>query len=186
LDPNIDRGNSDFDVRHSFSGAATYDLPGPGKNRYLKAMFGHWSLDAILRMHTAPPVWVTQRVFFNPLFGVFGLTRPNVIEGVPLYLYDKVYPGGKRLNPAAFVESTSGLQGTLGRNVLRGFPVSQLDFAVRRQFALRESLHLQFRAEFFNLFNHPNFGPPVPILGALTLVCLRRCSTRASASITLV
>jgi hypothetical protein len=49
----------------------------------------------------------------------------------------------------------------LGRNALRGFGATQWDFAVRRQFSLRESLRLQFRAEFFNLLNHPNFGNPV-------------------------
>ena len=165
LDPDIDRGNSDFDVRHSFSAATTYDLPSPEDNRFLGALFGHWSVDSILRMHTAPPVWVTERPFLNPLFGVIGLTRPNVIEGVPLYLYDKSYPGGKRINPAAFINSTADRQGSLGRNVLRGFPVSQLDLAVRRKFALGEGIDLHIRAEFFNAFNHPNFGPPVDVFG---------------------
>jgi hypothetical protein len=48
----------------------------------------------------------------------------------------------------------------LGRNVLRGFPVFQTDLALRRQFSLTERVNLQFKAEFFNAFNHPNFADP--------------------------
>jgi hypothetical protein len=69
-------------------------------------------------------------------------------------------------NPAAFTPvptNASGnptqVQGTLGRNVMRGFGASQIDFAIHRQFNLTERVNLQFRAEAFNLFNHPNFGP---------------------------
>jgi hypothetical protein len=51
-------------------------------------------------------------------------------------------------------------QGTLGHNSLRGFAVSQLDLALRRRFNLTEQIDLQFRADFFNIFNHPNFGDP--------------------------
>jgi hypothetical protein len=51
-------------------------------------------------------------------------------------------------------------QGELGRNSLRGFPVSQLDFSLRRQFKFTERYKLQFRADIFNVFNHPNFGDP--------------------------
>jgi hypothetical protein len=96
---------------------------------------------------------------------VVGLNRPNLILGVPLYIYDESLPGGRRINPAAFAEVSTGQQGSLGRNVLRAFPVSQLDFAVRRQFALHEGLRLQVRAEFFNIFNHPNFAPPADVFG---------------------
>jgi hypothetical protein len=49
----------------------------------------------------------------------------------------------------------------LGRNALRGFGASQWDFSVHRDFAIREPVKLQFRAEMFNVLNHPNFGPPV-------------------------
>jgi hypothetical protein len=52
-------------------------------------------------------------------------------------------------------------QGDLPRNALRGFSLAQWDFAVHREFPIHESLKLQFRAEMFNVLNHPNFGPPV-------------------------
>ena len=56
-------------------------------------------------------------------------------------------------------------QGNLPRNALRGFGLTQWDFAVHREFPIHESLKLQFRAEMFNVLNHPNFGPPVGNLG---------------------
>ena len=70
------------------------------------------------------------------------------------------YPGGKILNGAAFTEPPTGQQGDFGRNVLRGFGASQADVAFQRQFQLTERMQLRFRGEFFNIFNHPNFGPP--------------------------
>ena len=57
-------------------------------------------------------------------------------------------------------------QGDLTRNALRGFGAYQWDFAVHRDFPIRERMKLQFRAEMFNILNHPNFGPPVGDLGA--------------------
>jgi hypothetical protein len=66
------------------------------------------------------------------------------------------------------VDPTSGnpiRQGTLGRNALRGFGATQWDLAVHREFPIWESLYLQFRAEMFNVLNHPNFGPPSSSFG---------------------
>jgi hypothetical protein len=158
LDPEIDRGPSDFDVRHYAAAAATYDVPSPMMNRFLRAVFSDWSVDTILRARSATPVRVLQKGNLGWLFGVSGVARPNLIPGVPLYIYDSTSPGGKRINPAAFANAVPGQQGTLGRNAVRGFPASQVDFALRRRFALREGMHLQLRAEFFNIFNHPNFA----------------------------
>jgi hypothetical protein len=83
-----------------------------------------------------------------------------VSPGLPLKLFGSQYPGGKIFNKAAFTAAPAGQQGNFGRNVLRGFGAFQTDFAVQRQFRLTERLGLRFRSEFFNIFNHPNFGPP--------------------------
>jgi hypothetical protein len=83
-----------------------------------------------------------------------------VNPGVPFYLYGSQYPGGKAFNPAAFSDAGPGTQGNLGRNALRGFGAWQDNFAVRRQFKITERVNMQFRAEAFNLFNHPNFADP--------------------------
>ena len=86
--------------------------------------------------------------------------RPNVNPGAPLELHETQYPGGKTLNKAAFTAPPVGQQGNFGRNVLRGFGASQADFGLQRQFPIAEKVRLRFRAEFFNIFNHPNFGNP--------------------------
>jgi hypothetical protein len=112
-----------------------------------------------LRARTATPINIIQTtgVFTGDLVEAL---RPDLIDGVPVHLRDASAPSGRRLNPAAF-RAVVGRQGTLGRNALRGFGLSQLDLAVRRQFVLGEAARLQVRAEFFNVFNHPNFGDPV-------------------------
>ena len=66
-------------------------------------------------------------------------------------------PGGRAINPNAFTAVSSGL-GDAPRNFARGFGAWQMDLAVRRDFPIHERLKLQFRAEAFNIFNHPNFG----------------------------
>jgi hypothetical protein len=86
--------------------------------------------------------------------------RPNVNPGVPLEMFGAQYPGGKIFNNAAFTAPSSG-QGDFGRNVLRGFGAMQADIAFQRQFHFTERVQIRFRGEFFNIFNHPNFGPPI-------------------------
>ena len=100
--------------------------------------------------------------------------RPDVVAGSAFlsYIGPQSIPGGKAFNPAAFtsppLDPATGLpvsEGDLPRNALRGFGLAQWDFAVHREFPIHESLKLQFRAEMFNVLNHPNFGPPVGNLG---------------------
>jgi hypothetical protein len=163
--PSWDYGNSDFDVRHSFSTAVSYNLPSPKESRLLRAVAGNWALDTMFRASSAPPVNIFSNL--DP-FGLIahgysfttGYQRPDVVPGQPFYLYGSQYPGGKAFNPAAFVDPTTDGQGNLGRNVLRGFSSWQQDLAIRREFPIHEQLKLQFRAEMFNIFNHPNFGDP--------------------------
>jgi hypothetical protein len=71
-----------------------------------------------------------------------------------------MYPGGKRLNPAAFRTPPAGRQGTLPRNFLRGFPAEQINLSLARTFRIGERWRLQFTADIFNVFNHPNFADP--------------------------
>jgi len=156
--PNVDRGNSDFDIRHSFTAGATYGLPTPQWNAFARATLGGWSVDAFILARSAPPVNVTGTIVFAA--GTALYPRPNVVPGQPLELFGSQYAGGKIFNKAAFTPAPRGEQGDFGRNVLRGFGATQADVAFQRQFPLRERLNLRFRAEFFNIFNHPNFGPP--------------------------
>jgi len=160
--PNIDRSDSDFDIRHSFTTGVTYDLPSPESNKFAHAALGGWSVDCFIFARTAPPVDVVSGIVFAN--GIALYPRPNVNTAVPLVLYGFQYPGGKAFNPAAFTAPPTGQQGDFGRNVLRGFGAWQADLALQRQFHLTEKLGLRFRAEFFNIFNHPNFGSPTNTL----------------------
>ncbi len=159
INPQMDRGPSDFDVRHTFNGAITYNFPNASVGTVGNAILRNWGMDSIFTARTATPVNIITGS--SSLFGVPGGTRPNLTLGVPLYLVDSTVGGGRRINRAAFAPPPAGQQGTLGRNALRGFGVWQLDFALRRQFNLKERVNLQLRAEFFNVFNHPNFGDPI-------------------------
>jgi hypothetical protein len=159
LNPNFDRGSSDFDVRHNFTSAVSYDIPKPSTGALGKAVFGGWSVDAIGTARTALPV---------NLVGGFSddgsaQVRPDVIPDQPWYISGP-YPGGRSVNPGAFepvpTDANGGAlrQGNLGRNAVRGLGAWQVDFALRRKFDLGERWKIEFRSEFFNVFNHPNFG----------------------------
>jgi hypothetical protein len=162
-----ERGSSDYDIRHTFSGAVSYNIPAPGSGIW-KSIFGNWSTDSILYARTAPPVNVVtgQNPFGGFLSGASSVQRPNLVSGVPLWIADPNVAGGKRINPAAFIVPATPRQGNLGRNALRGFGATQVDLTLRRQFKLHERLTLQARADFFNIFNRPNFGSPINYLSS--------------------
>lgn len=162
--PEIDRGNSDFDIRHSFTTGVTYDVRFRGSQRFLKSILSGWSVDAFVFARSAPPVDVVGISFSAA--GVRLDARPNLNSGVPLELFGSQFPGGKIFNRAAFTAAPVGQQGNLGRNVLRGFGAWQADVAVQRNFRIRENIGLRFRTEFFNIFNHPNFGSPINTLSS--------------------
>ncbi|MDQ2920724.1 MAG: carboxypeptidase regulatory-like domain-containing protein [Acidobacteriota bacterium] len=159
----LDRGPSDFDVRHSFGAAVTWELPTINIGALGKRLVRNWSLDAMLIARTATPVDIVNARDIG--FGLLNF-RPDRVAGVPLYMNDHTAPGGRIINRAAFSIPQTPRQGALGRNSLRGFPVSQVNLALRRRLKLNEQFNLQFRAEFINLFNHPNFGDPVGDLGS--------------------
>jgi hypothetical protein len=160
---NLSRGNADFDVRHNLSAAFNYNLPSPGAAPVLKHVFGNWSLDGIVHAQSGQPVNVTGA--YTVFAGMYVYVRPDVVPGQPFYIDDPTVPGGRRFNSAAFTNPpadplypTAFQQGNFGRNVLRGLPLSQIDFALGRSFKLTENFTLQFKGELFNIFNHPMFG----------------------------
>lgn len=156
--PEIDRGNSDFDIRHAFTAGVTYDVPAPGSQKLVNAVLGNWSIDSFILARSAPPVDVVGATSFAA--GIALAPRPNLNPGVPLELFGAQFPGGKIFNKAAFTPAPAGQQGNFGRNVVRGFDAFQADVALQRQFHITEDVGLRFRSEFFNIFNHPNFGSP--------------------------
>jgi len=154
-DLNLERGPSDFDIRHNLSGFVSYRLPSPFKEGVGESLLRNWTLDSVFNIHSAGPVNVLYAV--PTTFGFLYL-RPDVVSGIPFYLTETNAAGGTRINPNAFVAPADLRQGTLGRNALRGFPLTQIDLALRRQFAFTESMHLVVGVEGSNILNHPNVG----------------------------
>ena len=162
-----DRGSSDFDIRNTLSAAITYDIPAPPTNPASDIVLRGWSVQSVIQARSAPPVNVFNSTFFPGIQNYLTNIRPDVVRDQPFYLHGPQFPGAKAINALAFISppaNSSGealRQGNLSRNALRGFGATQWDFAVHRDFPLTESLKLQFRAEIFNLLNHPNFGQPI-------------------------
>ena len=159
-------GSSDFDVRHNLQMGITYNIPSPSGNRLVSALLSGWGLDTRISYHTALPVDIIGTQSQDPATHTFLNFHPDVVPGQPLYLYGSEYPGGRIINANAFVAAPDNTEGNSGRNSARGFGASQVNLALRRQFPIHDRLKLQFRAEAFNVFNHPNFGGVVNYLGS--------------------
>ena len=156
-----ERASSDFDIRHSLNGSVISALPSP-QGGIAAMLFRNWTANSIFFARSALPIDLIADGAGN---------RPDVVPGQPFYLYGSGFPGGKSINGAAFSIPAPGSGGNLGRNVLRGLGAWQIDFSLHRDFRLSENVNLQFRAEAFNIFNHPNFANPSDPLapGRLTL-----------------
>src|SRR5262249_7089536 len=135
-------------------------------NPVTNAILKGWSVENVIQARSAAPVDISDVDFYS-INGGYANVRPDVVPGQPFYLYGSQYPGGKAINPGAFTDPPFDpttfaplRNGNLGRNVLRAFGATQWDFAVHRDFPVREKVKLQFRAEMFNVLNHPNFGGP--------------------------
>jgi len=153
-----DRASSDFDVRQSLSGALTFDAPGLHVNG-LRWISSDWTIDAVVVARTGFPL--NANVFgVSPDPGGYALTRPDVVPGQSFWLANSSAPGGKILNANAFQVPSSVRQGTEGRNDIPGFGLTQVDLSLGRKFRFTDRISLQFRADAFNILNHPNFTNP--------------------------
>jgi len=163
-----EKGPSTFDTRHRWTSAITYRVP---TLPHVPNLFGAgWQLNTILTIQSGRPIPIVNS---NDTSGTFNFhQRPNVVSGVSP-IFSNWSPSSGYLNPAAFSQPADGTFGDLGRNAIYGPGFHNLDFSATKDFRLREPLLLQFRAEFFNLFNHPNFALPqgsfgTPSFGQIT------------------
>jgi hypothetical protein len=154
-----DRGLSDFDARHRFVVSGIYDLPFKG-NQFLDG----WQLAAIVQSQSGSPInIVTSNSTVN---GVANTLRPNVTG--PISIIGRVE---RWFDTSVFTPVTNF--GSLGRNVVIGPTFNTTDLSVMKNLRFGERIRAQLRAEIFDLFNHPNFGPPgnvvgTPAFGAIT------------------
>jgi len=171
--PDENRGSSDFDIRHSFTAGLTYEIPSAKSTWFVAGLLRNWAVETFVLPRSAPPDDLTDVNFAIFDSGIATNIRPDAVPGQPFYLYGSRYPGGMAFNPSAFtdppVDPVTGnplRQGNVPRNELRGFGAAQWDLAIHRSFPIHESLKIQFRAEAFNVVNHPNFGQPFNQFGA--------------------
>ena len=161
------RAVSNFDVPHKFVFSSTWALPFGRNQRFLKdpspvvsALLSDWQINGILAYQSGQPFTVTVGAF-DAGTGISN-RRPNQISDP----HENV-PAGFAFNPMAFVAPPAGQFGSVGRNTLRADNYFNTDFAALRNFRftpLGEAGAIEFRAEFFNLFNNPSFTLPVSSL----------------------
>ncbi len=161
-----DRAVADFDITHNWRFNTTYQLPGlVNGGKAIRALLNGWRMSSIVSMQTGYPFTPSlnsnrSRSVVNT--GGGGIDRPdllpgrnngNIILGGPVRYFD----------PTAFALEPAGFLGNAGRNILRGPGLANFDFSLVKDTAIPmmgESGRLEFRAEFFNLLNHANFGMP--------------------------
>jgi hypothetical protein len=155
----LERALSSFDIRHRLIVSFTYDLPFKFRNTALNAVFGNWQAGGIITEQSGQPFTPnlsTDRA--NNGLGILGYGRPNLV-GDP-NLSNGQQTVDRFFNTDAFVVQPFGTLGTAGRNILEGPGTNLVDFSLIKNIPLSERHRLQFRSEFFNLFNRTNFDFP--------------------------
>ena len=153
-DKKYDYGVCSFDIRHNFTGNVLYNLPFHG-NRLVSG----WQLASILTAASGLPVTIQEGADVADLGAIQG-DRPN---------YSGTCPGGKDqvlgkwyewFNTSCYAVQPFGTLGSVRRGSVGGPSVFELDASIIKQTKITERLNAQFRAEFFNVLNHTNFGLP--------------------------
>jgi hypothetical protein len=157
FDSRIDRGGSDFDIRHSLVFYSIWRLPGPRRG-WIGHLAGGWQLSQLASIRTGLP----YAVLFNA-GDPDQQTRPNLVPGVRPEMQSPAAGGVQVLNRNAFALPSSGSVGNLGRNSFTGPGFWNLDFSLAKSFPIRrlsEATRVQIRADAFNLLNHANLSQP--------------------------
>jgi hypothetical protein len=207
LDNRANRGLSDFDRTHRFVLSYFWDVRRPAFASHSNAgklLLANWQIGGIVTAMSGLPIDVTDGGA-GSLYGLNGgnnaFVRPSWASGANGSTANSNIPAGYFFNPLAFVRpvvlagqiipSSNGTAianatgtdfGNVGRNVLRGPGQVNVDFSVIKRFPFAESRNVELRAEFFNLFNHPNFANPVSNLSAIPTTSIDANTGRISGS----
>ena len=182
-------GPCDYDVRHNLNAQYVYQLPIKVRGRSLGYALNGWQVSGTAFWHSGIPFSVLSTPYSANSQGIVQGSGPqfaSVVSGVPLYAHhpipDVTQPGTIQwLNPDAFVstvdpstgacyggDSPKNCQfGSLGRNALRGPDFTWSDFYLTKLVSLTEHTKLRIEGQFFNVFNHPNFGLPSMLLAGI-------------------
>jgi hypothetical protein len=184
-----DYGPCDYDIRHNLSGEYVYQLPIKVRSRSLGYGLNGWQVSGTVIWHSGLPFSVLSTPYSANGNGIVNGSGPqfaSVVPAVPLYEHNPIpgvtQPGTVQwLNPDAFVSTVDPSTGAcfagnspkncqfgnLGRNALRGPNFTWSDFYLSKLFPVTEQLKLRFDVQFFNVFNHPNFGLPSMVLAGI-------------------
>ena len=184
-----DYGPCDYDIRHNLNAQYVYQFPVKVQNHLLGYALNGWQVSGTVFWHSGIPFSVLSTPYSANGNGIVNGSGPqfaSVVPGVPLYEHNPIpgvtQPGTVQwLNPAAFVSTVDPSAGAcfggnspkncqfenLGRNALRGPNFTWNDFYLSKFFPLTEQLKLRFDVQFFNVFNHPNFGLPSMVLAGI-------------------
>jgi len=184
-----DYGPCDYDIRHNLNAQYVYLFPAKVQNRLLGYALNGWQVSGSGFWHSGIPFSVLSTRYSANGNGIVNGSGPqfaSAVPGVPLYEHKPILgitqPGTVQwLNPDAFVstvdpstgaclggDSSKNCQfGNLGRNALRGPHFVWSDFYLTKSFSLTERVELRFDTQFFNLFNHANFGLPSMVLAGI-------------------
>ena len=184
-----DYGPCDYDIRHNLNAQYVYQLPIRVRSHSLGYALNGWQISGTAFWHSGVPFSVLSTPYSANGNGIVQGSGPqfaSVVPGVPLYAHHPVsavtQPGTIQwLNPDAFVSAVDPSTGqcsggddpqhcqfgNLGRNSLRGPDFLWSDFYLTKWFPLTEHAKLRFEGQFFNVFNHPNFGLPSMVLAGI-------------------
>jgi hypothetical protein len=190
-----DYGPCDYDIRHNLNAQYVYQLPVRVRSHTLGYVLNGWQISGTAFWHSGVPFSVLSTPYSaaNPSTGQqegivqgSGPQFASIVPGIPLYEHHPI-PGVTQagtlqwLNPDAFVSAVDPSTGqcyggdspqtcqfgNLGRNSLRGPNFLWSDFYLTKWFPLTEHVKLRFEGQFFNVFNHPNFGLPSMVLAGI-------------------
>ena len=184
-----DYGPCDYDIRNNLNAQYVYQFPSKAQNHLLGYALNGWQVSGTVFWHSGIPFSVLSTPYSANGNGIVNGSGPqfaSVVPGLPLYEHKSIpgvtQPGTLQwLNPNAFVstvdpstgacyrgDSPKNCQfGSLGRNALRGPNFTWGDFYLTKSFALNERFKMRFDTQFFNVFNHPNFGLPNMVLAGI-------------------
>jgi acyl-coenzyme A thioesterase PaaI-like protein len=158
IHPEWEKARSDFDIRHRFVNSLSYDIPfgkgkkfGSGMSSLADFIVGGWELQGIQSFNTGTPRTIRGRGLCN----CSGENRPEVVAGASIYPSNQ--GPSNWYNTAAFVDPAFGTFGDSGRNIITTANQLNIDTSLFKDFRITEGKKLQFRSEFFNMINHPNF-----------------------------
>jgi hypothetical protein len=172
----VTRGPANTDFRHNVTVSAVYELPfgkgrkfGTGMNGVEDAILGGWQINGIHMFRTGLPSTATlSSGLASSTVNTGGNNRPDQVGSADLASDQRNL--NQYFNTSAFVAplNNSFRFGNAGRNTIRGPSLENFDFSLFKNFKIREQMKLQLRGEFFNVFNHPNYGQPGTQLGTAT------------------